>query len=266
VFGQRVRVTASTVFGSGLPAGLARVSDGSIAEIFGFWDAANGAFVATRIQPRKDLLVSFKLRGPVRNLDRATRTFNIGPVAFAYATAPEGLDNGVFVRLQVETTPLAGKWVVRAFGNGLRSLPDVDRVRLQGSITSLNSSRSFSVNGQPVDASAASFPDGEAGLALGVRVELEGSVGAGVVRATKVGIDGDRGPPGGFELKGAIESHQPVAQTFVMKGVTVFYGTAGVRFDDGTAADLRTGADIEVRGVLSADGTRLLATRIRFRK
>ena len=47
-------------------------------------------------------------------------------------------------------------------------------------------------------------------------------------------------------------------------GVTVFYGGAGVQFDGGTAANLAVGVKIEVRGILSADGTRLLATRIKF--
>ncbi len=268
VFGQTVLVRATTVFDPRLPTGLASVAIGSIVgsivEVYGFWDASSSRFVATRIEPRSGPVAFFKVHGPIQNHQMGARTFTIGPVGFSYAMAPGGMDNGVFVRLQVETTPVAGRWMVRAFGDGMRRLPDLDEARLRGPISAFTSSRSFSVNGQRVDASVASFPNGEAGLDLGVRVEVEGPVTSGVVHATKVEIDNDGGPQGGFELRGMIESHQPALQTFVLKGVTVFYGAPGV-FDKGTAADLGPGVPVEARGMLSSDGTRLFATRIRVK-
>ncbi len=265
VFGQTVAVTSTTVFDSRLTNGLASVTVGSTLEVFGAFDAQRSRFVATRIAPRDSAVAFFKVRGPVRNLDPAARTFAIGSLVLRYTAAPAGLAEGVIVRVRVETTPVAGTWTVHAFGAGVRSLPDLDRARLRGPITTFSSSQQFSVDGQPVDASAASFPDGTAGLALGVEVDVEGPVAGGVLRATQVEIDDNGGPQGGFELKGSIDEHFPALQLFALRGVTVFYGAPGVEFDNGTATDLRVGVAVEARGVLSANGTRLLATRIRFK-
>lgn len=266
VFGQAVAVTATTVFDDTLTGGLAGVAVGAHVEVYGFYDAVNARIVATRIEPKTVAPLVFKLRGPVASLDAAARTFTIGTLTFDYTgvTPPAGLANGSIVRIGVATTPLAGRWRVLSFGPGVRALPDLDDVHLRGTITARTSSRQFSVNGQAVDASNATFPDGEAGIVLGARVEVEGSASGGVLRARQVEIDDDGGPQGGFELRGNIESFFPALQTFVLRGVTVFYGD-NVEYQDGTAADLRVGASVEARGVLSADGTRLLARRIRFR-
>jgi len=255
-------VIATTVFDARLANGLPGVVIGSTLEVFGFFDAASSGFVATRIEPRSDPVALFKVRGPVQALDTTAMTFTIGAELFHYTVAPTALANGAFVRVQVETTPVAGRWEVRAFGDGVRRLPDLDRARLRGPITTFVSVTEFSVNGQPVDASAATLP---AGLALGARVEVEGAVVAGVLKATEVELDDDGGEQGDFELKGAIQSHDLLAQTFVLRDVTVFYGGADVQFDDGTLADIGVGVEVEVRGALSTDGQRLLATRIRFR-
>jgi hypothetical protein len=266
VFGQRVAVTATTVFDERLVGGLAGVTVGANVEVHGFYDAVNGRYVATRIEPRSVAPLAFKLRGPVAGLDAAARSFTIGALRFSYANAtpPASLSDGSFVRIAVATTPEAGQWRVLSFGEGVRTLPDLDDVHLRGTITARSSSRQFSVNGHPVDASSAAFPDGEAGIVLGAQVEVEGSVGGGVLRAREVEIDDGGGPQGGFELRGSIESFFPNLQVFVLRGVTVFYGD-GVEYQDGSEADLRVGASVEARGVLSADGTRLLARRIRFR-
>lgn len=265
VLGQTVQVSATTVFDERLASGLASVAEGSTLEVFGFYDAANERFTATRIEPRTLAPARFKVRGPVHDLDTAARRFMIGAGRFSYTSAPDGLADGVFVRVRVATTPVDGHWVVQSFGEGRRRLPDLDRAELRGLVTEFGSSTLFSVNGQPVDATNAAFPDGNAGLALGARVEVEGAVVDGVLHATEVEIDDDDDPLGRFELKGAVESHLPALQLFVLRGVTVFYGAPGLEFQDGDASDIAVGAEVEARGVLSADGTRLLATRIRFK-
>ena len=68
----------------------------------------------------------------------------------------------------------------------------------------------------------------------------------------------------GFELHGAFTAIDTTAQTFVLRGITVAYGGGGVDFRKGTAAQLAVGVQVEVRGMLSADGTMLQATRISF--
>jgi len=50
----------------------------------------------------------------------------------------------------------------------------------------------------------------------------------------------------------------------VVRNVVVSYAGT-VDFRDGSAADLAVGREVEARGTLSSDGTRLLATRIDFR-
>jgi hypothetical protein len=53
------------------------------------------------------------------------------------------------------------------------------------------------------------------------------------------------------------------ARTFVLRGVKVDW-SGPVTWRDGSAARLADGARVEVKGVPSADRTRLVATRISF--
>ncbi len=68
----------------------------------------------------------------------------------------------------------------------------------------------------------------------------------------------------GFELDGTISSIDTTGSTFVLRGVTVDY-SGSVTFRDGTITDLAVGKRVDVDGTLSTDGTRVQATRIRFR-
>ncbi len=82
--------------------------------------------------------------------------------------------------------------------------------------------------------------------------------------ATRVKVDQqDQGGDNEFEVDGRIISLDTVAKTFVVRDVTVSYAGA-VEFSDGTAADLAVGRNVEVRGKLTAEGTRLQAERIKF--
>jgi len=69
---------------------------------------------------------------------------------------------------------------------------------------------------------------------------------------------------GNFKLKGAIESVDPGTQTLVLKGLSVYYGGNGVQYVGGSEALLTVNHNIEVRGVLRANGTQLDAQRISF--
>ncbi len=269
VFGQPVATTPTTVFDDRLAAGLASVAVGSGLRIYGSFDVAANGFVATRIEPAPASLLAPLVRALVRNLDTAARTFTLGAATFSYAAlsaaeVPASLTNGAFVRVRASPFPVVGRWVVLSFGAAERALPNADAVRLRGSVTAFTSTALFSIDGRPVDASGATFPDGTAGLALGARVEAQGAVVGGLLRAVQVKVDGKNGPSDELRLLGLIDSHNPAQQTFVLRGSTVFYGAAGVRFDKGTAADITAGALAEVRGALSPDGTRVVAARIRI--
>ena len=56
----------------------------------------------------------------------------------------------------------------------------------------------------------------------------------------------------------------PAQSSFVVRGVAVVYA-ASTEFRSGAAANLLVGASVEARGVLSSDGTRLVAARITFK-
>ena len=179
---------------------------------------------------------------------------------------PTGLSAGSFVRLRVSPTAVAGRYAVVSFGVALRAPEDRDEARLRGRITAFTSAASFSINGLAVDASAASFPGGTAGLRVGARVEAEGTSSGGVLRATRVKVETeDQREQRGFELKGAVESVDLAGATVVVRGTRVSLARAGLVFDGGVLADLVVGRQVEIKAALSADRTRLEATSIRFR-
>jgi hypothetical protein len=159
-----------------------------------------------------------------------------------------------------------GVWTAIAIGDRTPALDDRDEAKLEGLVSAFTSTTQFSVNGTPVDARAAQFPDGTAGLALGKRVEVEGATVSGVLVATRVQLVSDSQESGSeFDVRGTITALDTVAKTFVVRNVVVSYSGA-VDFRAGTALDLALGIEVEARGMLSADGTRLQATRIDFRR
>jgi len=266
VLGQRVAVDATTVFDPSL-GGLSAALRGAVVEVYAVYDPAGARYRAKRVDPAASSAVP-RVRGPVGQLDTTQRTLSIAGVTYSYGGAsavPGDLASGQFVRLQVAALPVAGRYTVQSFTAALSAVPDADGASLKGLISSYASSTSFSVSGRPVDASAASFPDGRAGLGLGVRVEVKGSVRSGTLRATEVKIRTDsQEDDSGFELHGAIESVNAAQKTLVLRGLTVSTARSDLRFENGTAANLVVGRRVEVEGRLSSDRLRIDATLIKF--
>jgi Domain of unknown function (DUF5666) len=269
VLGQTVRVALDTVLDERLAGGLAGISAGDSVEVYAQYDAASGSYNATRIEPRA-APAGWHLRGPVAALDTLARTLRIGAASFSYAAAagvPADLAVGGIVRVQVGRVagPFGGD-VITAFGIGVRTPPDRDEAEVKGRISSFASTADFSVDGLPVDASAASFPDGSVGLRAGVRVEVRGTARGGVLRATRVAIESDdQVRERGFELKGAISAVDTVARRFTLRGQSVGWARADLRLVDGTLADIVVGRELELRAQLSPERTGLEATRIQFK-
>ncbi len=266
LLGQRVTVDDSTVFDERIDGGLAGLASGQPVEVYAVFDTAAQRYRATRVEPAA-LALGLRLRGPVAELNTAAQTLRVGSTSYSYTGAsgvPAGLVVGQFVRLRLEAELLPmPRWVVRSFGTALRPWADADGVKLEGLITNYTSAAAFSVNGRVVDASGASPGSG---LAAGVRVEVEGSLRNGVLRATRVVIKSDdEVRDRGFELDGLITAVNGGVVSFVLRGVTVNTGRADLRYEDGTAALLTVGRRVEVRGLLSADRRSVDATRIRFR-
>lgn len=269
VLGQPVRITSATVV-DGVAGGVAGLRVGDVVEVHGFVDPGLlfDRWLATRIERRSAMPAAFRVRGLVRDLDSAARTLRVGTQLFDLSATgvPAGLGNGRLVRLTVATTPLGGRWTVSAITVVSRELSDRDEAQVEGLISAFASSASFEVNGLPVDASGATFVDGSAGVVLGARVRVRGRADNGLLIASTVDLRSDDDAFGdGFDLRDVIAGLDTVAQTFSVRGVTVFYGTnPPPRFDDGSATDLANGRRVRVRAQLSPDRTRVVATRIEF--
>ena len=268
VLGQVVRLTATTVM-DGVAGGAAALAVGDTVEVHGFIDARTGGYLATRVERRSAAPPRYRLRGLVTEVNLATMTLRIGTQMFDLSSiggVPAGLTGGQIVRLSLATTALGDRWPVLSLATELRRPDDRDEVELEGLITSFASVTSFSVNGVAVDAATARFPDGSTGLGLGVRVEVSGRTRAGVLLADSVKIESeDETFNKGVDLRGQIDNFNPQASTFALREITVFYGTLPPPlFEKGSAADLRPGRFVRVRATLSADRTRVVATRIEF--
>ena len=268
VLGQTIDVNAATVFDdASVSGGLSALAAGDVVEVYALYDAATGGYTATRIE-RKGAVAAYRLRGVVSNLDVVVKAFNIGSERISYAGlagAPVTPPNGSFVRVRLDPVKVGGLWLVAGLKDGTSKPRDMDEVRLEGLISTFTSPTLFSVNGVAVDASGISPPTG---LALGVRVEVEGTANGGVLMASKLKVKTDAEvEKQEFELHGLVTSVDTAKLRFVLRGVTVSYAITGsvTEFRDGTVANLVLGASVEARGVLSVDGARLLAARITFK-
>lgn len=267
VLGQTVLVDANTVFDERISGGLAGLGSGQAVEVYAIYDAAALRYRATRVEPSA-LAGGLRLRGPVRQLSVSDLKLTIGSNEYSYADATNAQANnlavGQFVRLRMSLS--LGRWVVQSFGAAPRTVPDGDGVEVEGQVSAFTSISAFSVNGRPVDASAATLvPAGGAGLVVGARVEVEGVVRAGVFVASKVRVlSDDELLDRGFELIGAITAANLPQSTITLRGVTVSTARSDLRIDNGTALNLVLGQAVEVKGVLSADRRTLEATRIKI--
>lgn len=238
-------------------------------EVYAVFDAAQQRYRATRVEPASLGGGFLRLRGPVRQLDTVNQILTVGSTSYSYAQAsnvPAGLAVGQFVRLRlaVQVQPQL-RWVVQSFGAAPRLLVEGEGIKVEGLVSAFTSTAAFSVNGRAVDASAATFPAGTAGLVVGARVELEGTVRNGAFRASQVKVvTEDEASNRGFELIGAITATTAAPPTITLRGVTVSTARSDLRIDNGTAANLVVGQQVEVKGGLSADRRTLEATRIKI--
>jgi hypothetical protein len=267
VLDQIVEISAMTVFDDSLVGGFDAINVGDVIEVHALLDTMTGHYLAKRIEPDPGATV-FKLRGIVANL--MATTFMIGGATIdfsgvAAADLPKNFANGLVVRVRLQTTKnSSGQWVAISIRAEEREVDDRDEAEVEGIITDFTSVTSFSVNGLPVDASKAEFPDGTAGIMKGAMVEVEGAIVNGVLVATEVKLENEQQELNQIELFGAISSLDTGAQTFMVRSVTVHYGATTV-FANGAQANLANGKLVEVKGVLSTDGTKVEASRIEFK-
>ncbi|MEI6025644.1 MAG: DUF5666 domain-containing protein [Betaproteobacteria bacterium] len=268
VLGQDVRVAADTVFDARLPAGLASLLSGTVVEVYARYDASSNAYMATRLEVASDP-TAWKIRGTVTSVDPASGTLRIGNTAVvAPGGVAAGLTTGQTVRLQLQSSNVPGAAVQAIAASGAERKPgEGSEVRLSGLVTSWMSAALFSVDGVLVDASTSTFPNGQAGLKLGARVEVRGTALSAQVRAAEVRVEAeDAAVTREFDFKGPIEAVDARTKTFVLRGTTISYDRTGLRLEGGTESDLTVGRSVEVKAVPSAkDRSRVEAIRIVFK-
>jgi hypothetical protein len=270
VLGQIVTVDLDTVF-SGLATGLASVQAGQLLEVFAFYDASTGVYAATRVELETSL-EEYELRGRVENLNTGAKTFTIGGAEISYGAlpalqVPELADDAV-IRIEFDPAPQGGHWVAGEADTDVPEIPEGVETEVEGIVTDFVSAADFKVNGIAVDGSGdVKFTGGNSHhLANGVQVEIEGETHGDVLVAEEVDIK-KRG--GGedekFELEGDIESADAGQRTFVLRGETVTWDER-TNFKHGSPNQIEAGVKVEIKGVLTNNGTQLYATRIEFAK
>jgi hypothetical protein len=287
VLGQKIVTTATTTVS--LDGKAAALADGVIVEVYGSFDSATGITTATRIEAKAADLASlpagkfFRLRGL---LDVKAGT--VGGVKVDLAGVDTtGLDGQV---VRVRLTPKAGEpFVVSKIKSTQRRLGEHSGARgeLEGVIADWvyaadSKSATFTINGVKVSLSVSADPaspitavllaDLDAALAAtpaaAVRVEVHGAVDAnGVFVVTRLELH-DESNNSAFELHGAITAVDAAARSFVLRGETVIVNAA-TQFKQSShgslnEADLVVGLNVEVEGKRSADGTAIVATRVKL--
>ena len=271
VLGQPVRVQAITAL-DGFSGGVAAVPVGSVVAVSSLYDKATGVYVATRIDPAPSA-PHFAIRGAPAAVDTAAHTFTIGTEVFGYGSLapPASFAAGQLLRaVLAKSVDSHGRRVVSAFGQAVPTLPDGRSGALDGVVDSATDATHFFVSGVSVDASGATVTPAGSAIAVQSRVQVRGTVVAGVLVASSVEVDASNdgeddhgGSDGRFQIVGAIVSLDTAHQTLTMRGpTTVSYATAA--FSKGTSADLAVGQAIEVKGNLSPDGSEVIATQIKF--
>ncbi len=263
VLGQTVVASASTVFGAAWSNGVASIAPGQWIVVFGDYDSAGGAIVATRIAA-SPALAGALLRVPVTSIDGASRTFMVGSQTYSYAAVadPQSLAVGQVVKLGVAATPdTRGRWVVGSAQQPGDPAPGADAsVDLRGTVAQLLSPSRFVIDNRTIDASQARI---DAGLRVGAHVRVTGRMQDGTVVASRVELIGsDAGQR--FELLGAIASIDAAARRFVVRSTAVDWVDGVTVFDRGSADDLRIGRMVRIDGTLANDGQSVRAALVRF--
>lgn len=274
VLGQTVKVTGSTVFDSlSLAGGFNALANDTIVEVHGVINPSTNTLSATYIE-RKNTPSLFKIQGLASAHDAVARKFNIGTTRIDYSGASDVRItpvNGTLVRVRVNAVlpPNAAptEWTATRIRPPENFNDSFSEAEIEGSITSFASINDFNVNGIRVNTGPATvFRDGTA-LSVGMRVEVKGSLTAGVLTATRVKIEDGSIDSLEFELHGAMSALNATAKTFTLRGVKVTYSDSTVFRDGGTAANLTDGALVEVKGTGSNaldSSTWINATRIAF--
>jgi Domain of unknown function (DUF5666) len=274
IIGQTVVMDANTVFDTSLAQGFSSLKVGQELEVHGFLNPITNTLQATLVQ-LKTKPDRYKISGTVTNLQNAPiSTFQIGSETISFnglaaADVAVGLANGLLikVRLKPNAPSAGGAWQAERVrgSDDLSSNGDSDKTEVEGLVSAITSPTQFSVGTVRVNALTATFTNGTSGLVVGARVEVKGTLKAGILVASSVEIRSAGSSGKEIQLKGPISSLDPIAKTFLLRGVTVNYAsvTRYDNFDEQYLVSHPT-ANVDVRGQTAPNSSVVNATRIKF--
>ena len=158
-------------------------------------------------------------------------------------------------------------------------LPDGGTGGIDGIVSSVGDATHFVVNGVSVDAANAKVTPTGATVGVQSRVVVQGTVSGGVLVASAVHVrashdndddhggfvdNGNSGSSGAIEINGSILTLDTAHQTFTMRGPTTVSYAAATFAGGAKVGDLAVGVIVEMTGDLSADGTYVIADKIKF--
>ena len=267
MLGLTVDVLASTVFedeDGGNATQLTGLTTSHFVEVHGYVDQTTGHLQATHVEASTTPPTQYKLSGVVNNFSAVNQTFKLGTTAQpssqiswdSNTSVPTSWSDGVFVRVTMTPGLLATHIRLLTSPLALLGSDNEHDVEIHGFISAYQSNADFTVNGIQVDASNARIAGGT--LALGVRVEIHGSITNSVLIATKVETPSNIDEASRtFEFHGTVSAWDATAQTFVLHGLTFKYSNS----TSIQGVTLANGVSIEVKATRSSGAW--MATEIR---
>jgi hypothetical protein len=247
VLGQTVILNTVTVFKG---TTFDDIAENDVVEISGLFDDT-GAIWATFLEKTDGVI--FEVTGFVDNLDPVLETFKINDLTVDYSSAdisglPGGVPaDGLLVEVEGTLDPGTGEMLadVIELGDELDT-EDVDEIEVTGFVTDFVSAFEFTVGTQVVRTDADTvFVDGTAGdIALGVKLEAEGSLEGGILFAYEV----EFWEPDQIEVEGLVTDDTLAPDEFTV-GDQVVQTDAETVYEDGAPEDIALGVNLEIKGV-----------------
>ncbi|GFE58581.1 fibronectin type III domain-containing protein [Geobacter sp. AOG1] len=192
VLGQTVKFDSSTVFDNFPTQGTSSVLPGQMVQVSGFTNA-DGSIQATRIErhtPDWTQTTTVELKGTIGTMNGAVFTIGGMTVDATGLTLPAGTVAGSFVKAEGKLLAFSSTTLkatsVSSYNDGIETEGGTrNHMDVEGYVRNL-SGTTFMVGGTLVNAGTLSL----AGIANGVKVEVEGVFANGVLIASKITIEG----------------------------------------------------------------------------
>lgn len=277
VSGQAVAITTTTIIDASIPGQniLNLVPGRDLVEVSGFV-TGDGTIIGTLID-LKTGIPDYEVKGFIKNHDATSETFDIGSLTVDYRNAeledmPSQTNNswnGLLVDVRGSQVSPGGSGSYGVRMNATRVKPEgfgskhSEDVEVEGFVTQMLSPGDFFLGNVHVLKNAGTTFDGGTinDILVGAHLEVHGSLGGGIVNATKV------------EFEGETELQANVATINSSDNTVTLTGLAGltIQFDSKTAlhgqgnprrlADLRSGDHLQIHGQLRGGNT-ILANEV----